>query len=1024
MKSDQSSWRTFLPVAVTTVAVTLSGVGAETPLNAIRTVQLDALTLSAFNTSDSVVFTDRGGKLAPQDALPMGIGASDWASIRAAYERHRHQVVRVAAHRHLWRARNPGQQWQTRFDERGFLVEPDGGGWTWGLELKRYGVVGAEREVGPEAQVRAGAQRVTYTWDSLVDEWFVNDARGLEHGFTLRERPPGGRGPVTLWLGVRGGLRPRVQPAGHRVVFLNARGESVVSYTGLLVVDANNRVMAARFEPEGDGLRLVVEDRGAKYPLTIDPVAQQAYLKASNTGSGDQFGISVAVSGDTVVVGAQGEDSNATGVDSDQTDNSASNAGAAYVFVRSGGVWTQQAYLKASNTGNPGDFGDLFGYSVAVSGDTVVVGAPFEDSNATGIDGDQASNNASNSGAAYVFVRDAGVWSQQAYLKASNAGSADQFGESVAVSGDTIAVSADLEASSATGVNGDQANNDAYGAGAVYVFARSGGLWSQQAYLKASNTSTWDQFGIGLAVSGDTVVAGAWGEDSSATGLNGDQSSDTASNAGAAYVFVRAGGVWTQQTYIKASNSGAGDGFGYSVAASGHTAVIGAYFESSSATGVDGDQANNNAFRSGAAYVFARTGVVWAQQAYLKASNTASEASFGFSVAVLGDSVVVGAPFEDSNATGVDGDQANSLATDAGAAYAFARSGGVWSQQAYLKASNTGTVGGLADLFGWSVTVSENTVVVGALGERSNATGVDGDQTNNSATSAGAVYVFTVVTDDLTPPTIDCEAPDGVWHLGNVSLACTAEDSQSGLADSADASFSLTTSVALDQEDANAFTDSRQVCDQASNCTTADSISGNMVDRRAPWIILDAPLDGATLVVGQNVLADYECQDVGSGMASCAGPVTSGSNVSTSNPGSFTFVVDATDAVGNSASETVSYTVAFNTCLLYDPTKAHRTGSTIPIKIQLCDANGLNVSSAGLAVTAQAVTLASTNASGSLEDSGQANPDLNFRYDAALGGSGGYIFNLSTKGLGTGTYNLSFVVTGDPLGHAVQFQVK
>ena len=165
---------------------------------------------------------------------------------------------------------------------------------------------------------------------------------------------------------------------------------------------------------------------------------QQAYLKASNTGTGDLFGYSVAVSGDTVVVGAVQESSNATGVNGNQSDNSALNSGAAYVFVRSGTNWSQQAYLKASNTGA----GDTFGCSVAVSGDTVVVGAPNEDSNATGVNGNQSNNSATDSGAAYVFVRSGTNWTQQAYLKASNTGTDDNFGVSAAVSGDTVVVGA------------------------------------------------------------------------------------------------------------------------------------------------------------------------------------------------------------------------------------------------------------------------------------------------------------------------------------------------------------------------------------------------------------------------------------------------------------------------------------------------------------------------------------------------------------------------------------------------------
>ncbi|HWO19525.1 MAG TPA: FG-GAP repeat protein, partial [Kofleriaceae bacterium] len=190
------------------------------------------------------------------------------------------------------------------------------------------------------------------------------------------------------------------------------------------------------------------------------------YGKASNTGAGDGFGFSVALSGDTLAVGALCEDSAATGVDGNQADNSASSAGAAYVFVRSGTTWTQQACVKASNTGA----GDQFGTPVALSGDTLAVGARSEASAATGVNGNQADNSASGAGAVYVFVRSGATWMQRAYVKASNPGADGYFGYSAALSGDTLAVGAYGEASAATGVNGNQADNRASGAGAVYVF--------------------------------------------------------------------------------------------------------------------------------------------------------------------------------------------------------------------------------------------------------------------------------------------------------------------------------------------------------------------------------------------------------------------------------------------------------------------------------------------------------------------------------------------------------------------------
>jgi hypothetical protein len=408
--------------------------------------------------------------------------------------------------------------------------------------------------------------------------------------------------------------------------------------------------VAARLQTASPGeLRLVVEEQTASYPLTIDPtiMAQQAYLKASNPGEGHNFGSSVAISGETVVVGAPGEGSNATGVNGDQTSNLSLWSGAAYIFVRSGSTWSQQAYLKASNTGEA----DWFGASVAISGETVVVGAYSEDSNANGVNGDQTSNSADFSGAAYVFVRSGTSWSQQAYLKPSNAEAQDYFGLSVAISGETVVVGAPYEDSKANEINGNQTNNLAPGSGAAYVFVRTGSDWSQQAYLKASNTGESDSFGSSVAISGETVVVGARNESSNATGVNGNQSNNLAPYSGAAYVFVRSGTSWSQQAYLKSSNTGVQYYFGSSVAISGETVVVGEL-------GV-----------SGAAYIFVRSGTSWSQQAYLKASNTWEGDNFGSSVAIFGEIVVVGASYERSNATGVNGDQTDNSAERAGAAY-------------------------------------------------------------------------------------------------------------------------------------------------------------------------------------------------------------------------------------------------------------------------------------------------------------------------------------------------------------------
>src|SRR6267154_1635327 len=428
--------------------------------------------------------------------------------------------------------------------------------------------------------------------------------------------------------------------------------------------------------------------------LTLDSSLTQAigYVKASNTGAGDMLGFSVALSGDgnTLAVGAITEASSTTGINSTPNE-SAVGAGAVYVFTNSAGIWFQQAYVKASNTG----VRDAFGGSVALSddGNTLAVGARAEDSAATGIGGNQtddcgvhdASNCATDSGAVYVYTRNASTWSQQAYVKASNTESGDSFGGSVALNGDgnTLAVGAPLEASGTTGINSTP-DESASLAGAVYIYTRSG-TWSQQAYVKASNTAPGDNFGNSVALSsdGNTIAVGAPAQPT----LDGSPG-----GAGAAYVYTRtAAGIWSQQAFVKASNPQAGD--------------------------------------------------------FVEAGD-----NFGGSVALSGDgnTLAVGAQFEDGSFSGVtsgvvDETTAGNAAHNAGAVYVYERTAGTWSQQAYVKASNTGA----DDNFGNSVALSGdgNTLAVGALQEEGGGTGI-GSSTdimanpNDLTSNAGAVYLY------------------------------------------------------------------------------------------------------------------------------------------------------------------------------------------------------------------------------------------------------------------------------------------
>lgn len=508
-----------------------------------------------------------------------------------------------------------------------------------------------------------------------------------------------------------------------------------------------------------------VTQRGGVVPVRI---TQAAYLKASNAEASDHFGCGgviqghtgqgVAVSGDgtTMAVGAPHERGAAPGVNGNQADNSVFDAGAVYVFTRAGSGWSQQAYVKPSRPKPSAEFG----HAVALSadGNVMAVSAFWDSSGAKGVGGDERDESIPQAGAVYVFTRRGTMWTQQAYIKASNtgeAGTADTFGEgdqfafSLALSADggTLAVGALTEDGASAGINGNQADNSAQSAGAVYVFTRAGTGWSQQAYVKPSNMDAGDLFGyaVALTADGNTLAVGAFDEDGSARGVNGPPDNRNG-GSGAAYVFTRLGGSWSQQAYIKASNGEPQDSFGVHVAVSadGTTLLVGSLDEDCTATGVNlsgCDADSRDDLSMGAAYVFVRAGTTWTQQAFLKASNTGPNDWFGSRVALSGDGnlAVVGASLEDGAARGVNGSQNDRSAPEAGAVYVFARTGATWSQQAYLKGANAEAY----DEFGSSVAMDRTgaLLVVTARGEDGAARGQGGD---NAVEEAGAAYVFRV----------------------------------------------------------------------------------------------------------------------------------------------------------------------------------------------------------------------------------------------------------------------------------------
>ncbi len=350
-------------------------------------------------------------------------------------------------------------------------------------------------------------------------------------------------------------------------------------------------------------------------------LTKETKLKANDGAPGDAFGLSVAISGGTVVAGAYAKDQ---------------GSGSAYVFTQAGGVWTQQQTLIPSDPAP----GDQFGFSVAVSGDTAVSGAYAKDQKA---------------GSAYVFERSGGLWAERQKLAASDAAAGNSFGDSVGISGDTVIAGA-------VGNGGEP--------GAAYVLVRDGSIWIQQQKVTASDGTAEAAFGFAVAISGDTAVIGAPFDGEKGFG------------SGAAYVFAKSGNVWIQEQKLKTSDARPFVVCGESVAVNGDTVVIGCPFD------------DRKGFLTGSAYVFVRSGSTWTEQQKLEASDARANLGFGLSVAISGDRALVGAP------------------GDAGYAYVFVRQDGVWRQRQILTASADSEKGS----FGSSVGLSGDVAVIGDPG--------------------------------------------------------------------------------------------------------------------------------------------------------------------------------------------------------------------------------------------------------------------------------------------------------------------
>lgn len=441
---------------------------------------------------------------------------------------------------------------------------------------------------------------------------------------------------------------------------------------------------------------------GSAYVFARDGTTwtQQAKLLSSDGSAYDYFGSKVALDGDTALVGNNSEETILSTTES------------AYVFVRTGTAWSQQARLVSDNwkkfdafgcslalsgdtalvgmmgfstdagasagaacvftrqgtawsppvllTTGGGSAGDNFGFSLALSGNTALIGS-LNDSTPAG----------NTAGTAHVFVRSGTAWSHQMKLTAADGAYADYFGHAVSLDQDTAVISA-LGADLPGAV--PPAGGDA---GAAYVFARAGATWTQQAKLMALDAEAGNQFGLAVSVHGDRALVGS----SRAVFA-------MVPDAGRAYVFARNAGAWSQEAKLTATDGEALDYFGWSVALEGDTALVGAKYETSAA-----------GYHAGSAYVFTRGPSGWSQQAKLTANDGKPQAEFGFGVALSGDTALVGSPYD-----------TNDIGYTAGSAYVFARSGTAWSQQAKLIPAANGFPD---EHFGWSLALRGGTALIG-----------------------------------------------------------------------------------------------------------------------------------------------------------------------------------------------------------------------------------------------------------------------------------------------------------------------
>jgi trimeric autotransporter adhesin len=605
-------------------------------------------------------------------------------------------------------ARNPAQRLSARFGRSGVAIAS--GSARFAISLKAFGRGDALHALAPVSPV-ASANRVSYARGTLR-EWWANGPLGLEQSIDLARRPAGA-GALTLSLAV-----PASASLAHGTVLLPGG----LRYAGVQASDAGGHALPAWLQVHDGRVLVRVDDRGARYPLRVDPYVQQsAELRASDAAEEDALGQSVAVSGNTAVVGAPHQ--YFPQPHGPSTDH---NPGAVYVFELGAGGWAQTAKLTA-----PDGPANGLGWSVAISetGETIVAGAPGPASVSNPCDTTEPPNR--DPGQVFVYTMPNGGWKSTATptaeLTASDACIGDGLGWSVGISGSTIVAGAPWAPTVAD--ENTPGHPPVPGEGAVYEYTMPAGGWktkAQTAELLAGNPSGEDVHnGWSVAVSGETIVTG---DPEQGVGGQGD--------AGAAYVFVKPKATeWknaNQTAELTAGDRNPGnDRLGASVAISGNTIVAGAPNHS---TGSTSDQ-----FEAGAAYVYVKPKASeWTNaQQTAELAATDGPGAFGYSVAVSGITILAGAPSRETCAH-----------SGQGSAYAFSEPAGGWTSMSE-PAEFTSSDGSTVDALGSSVAISGNTIVAGAPRHLAS--------TAEPNREAGAAYVF----NNGESPTLNCEGSTG-----------------------------------------------------------------------------------------------------------------------------------------------------------------------------------------------------------------------------------------------------------------------